>query len=252
MAKAAGVTLPKYPWHIVNLWWGLNRPVQHFTSLEMDVTMIDIPSSYNLYISPCGRRTSMSCNSTAAYRPTSTAGPIRTAAERVFRQRRIFSRWSSDRTTLLSLDHVAAGRRPTAWSRALGTRASLHSVRQPFAWSQRHVHLQRDQGRDRAGGGQACDSVSLPRAAARADSPKCHEIGSLRFEGDDFTYWPRHAAFVEVYSTAQNPALRHPESERRLRPPAAQWPVRRLHAPQGLLSQPRPGRSRLRVGESRR
>jgi hypothetical protein len=28
------------------------------------------------------------------------------------------------------------------------------------------------------------------------------EVGSLRFEGEDFSFWARHSAFVEVYSTA--------------------------------------------------
>lgn len=32
-----------------------------------------------------------------------------------------------------------------------------------------------------------------------------HEVGSLRFEGTDFTFWERHSAFVEVYSTAKIP-----------------------------------------------
>jgi len=30
-------------------------------------------------------------------------------------------------------------------------------------------------------------------------------IGSLRFEGNAFTFWARHAAFVEIYSTAKIP-----------------------------------------------
>ncbi len=55
MAKAAGVTLPKRPWHVANIWWDFEKPVEHFTSLEMDVTIDrDVPSTYNLYISPCG------------------------------------------------------------------------------------------------------------------------------------------------------------------------------------------------------
>jgi len=34
------------------------------------------------------------------------------------------------------------------------------------------------------------------------------KIGSLRFEGGDFTFWARHAAFVDVYSTEK---IRHSE-----------------------------------------
>ena len=31
------------------------------------------------------------------------------------------------------------------------------------------------------------------------------EIGSILFEGEDFTYWDRHSAFVEVYATSKIP-----------------------------------------------
>jgi hypothetical protein len=37
------------------------------------------------------------------------------------------------------------------------------------------------------------------------------DVGSLRFEGDDFTFWPRHSAFVEVYSTANIPRSNIPK-----------------------------------------
>ena len=36
-------------------------------------------------------------------------------------------------------------------------------------------------------------------------------IGSLRFEGRDLTFWNKHAAFVEVYSTARIPKGEIPE-----------------------------------------
>jgi hypothetical protein len=36
-------------------------------------------------------------------------------------------------------------------------------------------------------------------------------VGSLRFEGSNFTFWERHAAFVEVYSTAKIPRSEIPE-----------------------------------------
>src|SRR6476646_1851789 len=55
MAKVAGVTLPRGPWHVANIWWDFEKPIEHFTSLEIDVTIDrDVPSDYNLYVSPCG------------------------------------------------------------------------------------------------------------------------------------------------------------------------------------------------------
>ena len=35
------------------------------------------------------------------------------------------------------------------------------------------------------------------------DDGSVRPVGSLRFEGDDFTFWARHSAFIEVYSTAK-------------------------------------------------
>ena len=55
MASAVGVTLPKLPWHLVNIWWDFEQPTAHFESLAVDVTIDrDVPATYNLYISPCG------------------------------------------------------------------------------------------------------------------------------------------------------------------------------------------------------
>src|SRR5947209_19134515 len=55
MAQAAGVTLPHQPWHVANIWWEFEKPVEHFETLEVDVTIDrDIPATYNLYVSPCG------------------------------------------------------------------------------------------------------------------------------------------------------------------------------------------------------
>jgi len=49
MAEAAGVKLPPLPWHVANVWWDFEKPVEHFTSLEVDVTIDrDVPEDYNL------------------------------------------------------------------------------------------------------------------------------------------------------------------------------------------------------------
>ena len=55
MAQAAGVKLPDRPWHTANIWWEFVQPIEHFETLEMDITVDrDVPSIYNLYISPVG------------------------------------------------------------------------------------------------------------------------------------------------------------------------------------------------------
>ncbi|MCU0782331.1 MAG: arylsulfatase [Akkermansiaceae bacterium] len=55
MAKAAGVELPRSPWHVANIWWDFEKEIPNFESLEVDVTIDrDVPETYNLYIAPVG------------------------------------------------------------------------------------------------------------------------------------------------------------------------------------------------------
>src|SRR5258705_11145332 len=98
MATAAGVTLPKLPWHVVNIWWDFEKPTEHFESLAVDVTIDrDVPATYNLYISPCGLGKmngqqfygGLQSNINGCTNPTNHT-PVHPGTGA------IFSRWSSD------------------------------------------------------------------------------------------------------------------------------------------------------------
>ena len=55
MAAAVGVKLPSRPWHVANVWWEFDGPIEDFHDLEIDVSIDrDVPETYNLYIAPCG------------------------------------------------------------------------------------------------------------------------------------------------------------------------------------------------------
>lgn len=106
MAKAAGVTLPGIPWHVANIWWDFEKPVEHFTSLEMDVTVDrDVPSGYNLYISPCGIAQINGLQFYGGIQTNINGWAGKESRGRVHRGKGgIFSRWSGDKKTPIGLD----------------------------------------------------------------------------------------------------------------------------------------------------
>src|SRR5215510_4534436 len=55
MAEKLGIKLPSLPWHVADIWWKFEKPIEHFESFSMDLTIDrDVPTNYNLYISPVG------------------------------------------------------------------------------------------------------------------------------------------------------------------------------------------------------
>lgn len=203
MARAAGVTLPKLPWHLVNIWWDFEKPTPHFNSLAVDVT-IDrgVPDSYNLYISPCGLGKMNGQQFYGGLQSNINGWANATNHTRVHPGKgAIFSRWSSDKTTPIGLDHVrVAG--PDCLVESAGYEGEFASVRRPFAWTKgpytwQIVKAQTEIAANRTNTWFTCQ--------VRDASGTTFPVGSLRFEGDDFTFWARNSAFVEVYSTSKIP-----------------------------------------------
>lgn len=207
MAESAGVTLPKYPWHVVNLWWDLKEPVQHFTSLEVDVTIDrDVPSDYNLYISPCGKALINGLQFYGGLQTNINGWADKESRERVFPGKgAIFSRWSSDKKTLIGLDH-ARPEMPGGLVESAGYEGEFASIRRSFPWSRGTYTWSVTKGEtEQVEGKPATWFHCRVQEHGPGGLGEAREIGSLRFEGDDFTYWARHAVFVEVYSTAKLP-----------------------------------------------
>ncbi|MES2920396.1 MAG: hypothetical protein V4819_02550 [Verrucomicrobiota bacterium] len=203
MAESVGVTLPKLPWHLINIWWEFEKPVEHFTSLEMDITIDrDIPSSYNLYVSPCGIAKINGLQFYGGLQTNINGWPNKESRERVFPGKgAIFSRWSGDKTTPIGLEHVkVAG--PDCVVESAGYEGEFASVRRPFAWTKGTYTYQIEKGETENIDGKA---HTWFHCRVKDSGGAIHEVGSLRFEGTDFTFWDRHSAFVEVYSTAKIP-----------------------------------------------
>jgi hypothetical protein len=203
MAESAGVTLPKLPWHVANIWWTFDQPVTSFTSLEIDITIDrDVSSDYNLYISPCG---------IAEINQMSFYGGLQTningwadiqSQERVHRGKgAIFSRWSHDKKTPIGLDHVRTAA-PDCLMESAGYEGEFASVRRPVPWTKGTWTWSLTKGETVEVEGKSSTWFICRVKPAGGESV---EVGSLRFEGTDFTYWGKHSAFVEVYSTAKIP-----------------------------------------------
>ena len=203
MAKAADVILPKSPWHVVNIWWDFEKPVEHFTSLEMTVSIDrDVPADYNLYVSPCGIAKINDLQFYGGLQTNINGWPSKESRARVFPGKgAIFSRWSSDKKTPIGLDHVRVAGTDCLVESA-GYEGEFASVRRPFAWTKGTYIYQILKGDS-----ETIDGVESTWFKCCVKDPEgvVHDVGSLRFEGRDFTFWARHSAFVEVYSTAKLP-----------------------------------------------
>jgi hypothetical protein len=207
MAKAVGVTLPKRPWHLVNFWWEFEKPVEHFTSLEMDVTIDrDVPATYNLYIAPCGVAKINGLQFYGGIQSNINGWVSDENRERVHPGKgAIFSRWSSDKKTPIGLHHVkTAG--PDCLVESAGYEGEFASVRRPFAWTKGTYTWSVTKGEtEMVDGKPATWFHCRVKDHSKSGPDAVFEVGSLRFEGDDFTFWGKHSAFVEVYSTAKIP-----------------------------------------------
>lgn len=206
MAKAAGVELPRYPWHTAVVTWLFEEKTENFSSLEIDITIDrDVPEDYNLYISPCGGNY---INGLLFYGGLQTningwANMGEDSRERVYRGKgAIFSRWSSDRKTPIDLHHL----KPAADDclvESAGYEGEFASVRRPLAWTKGTYTYRITKGRSEVIEGK--DHTWFD-CSLKDSEGNIHEVGSLRFEGKVFSHSARNAAFVEVYSTAKIPA----------------------------------------------
>ena len=210
MAKEAGITLPKLPWHLADIWWRFKAPTEHFENLSIDVTLDrDIPSEYNLYVSPAGIAEINGMQFYGGLQTNINGWKSKDDQTRVFPGKgAIFSRWSNDKTTKIGLQEVRMAN--DGLCESAGYEGEFCSVRRPFAWTK----------------GTYTYSIVKGDTETVEEKPRTwfhcivtsHEtgavtwVGSLRFEGTDFTFWNKHAAFVEIYSTQKIPASNVPKA----------------------------------------
>ena len=201
--------LPPLPWHLADVWWTFEEATPNFQSLEVDVTIDrDVPDTVNLYIAPCGIAKINGLDFYGGLQSNINGWANATNQTRVHPGKgAIFSRWSSDKKTPVGLENVrVAG--TNCLVESAGYEGEFASVRRPFAWTKGTYTYQITKAQTEVVDGKTNTWFTC---RVKDASGQVHEIGSLRFEGADFTFWARHATFVEVYSTAKIPRSEIPE-----------------------------------------
>jgi Domain of unknown function (DUF3472) len=209
MAQAADEKLPPQPWHLADIWWAFENPTTNFETLDVDVTIDrDVPATCNLYVSPCGIAQINGLDFYGGLQSNINGWANATNHTRMHPGKgAIFSRWSSDKKTPVGLDNVrVAG--PDCLIESAGYEGEFASVRRPFAWTKGTYTYQIAKAQTEIADGQTNTWFTC---RVKDPAGRVHEIGSLRFEGADFTFWARHSAFVEVYSTEKIPRSTIPE-----------------------------------------
>ncbi len=202
-AEKLGIKLPSLPWHVADFWWTFDKPTEHFESLDMDVTIDrDLPPDVNLYVSPLGVAEINGLQFYGGLQTNINGWATTESRERVFPGRgAIFSRWSNDKKTPIGLHHV---RKPLdGLCESAGYEGEFCSVRRPFAWGKGAYTYSIVKGDSEKVEDKDCTWFHCLVRSHQTGATTA--VGSLRFEGTDFTYWAKHAAFVEVYSTAKVP-----------------------------------------------
>jgi hypothetical protein len=197
---------PRQPWHLADVWWTFETNTPHFESLDLDVTIDrDVPSTVNLYISPCGLGELSGVRFYGGLQSNCNGWESRTNQNRVHLGKGgIFSRWGKGKLSV----NQARGAEDSHYE-AAGYEGDFVSVRRPFTWTKGTYTWSL----------RACDTESVEGQdytwvscfITAHETGLTHYVGSLRFEGKDLSFWNRHAAFVEVYSTARIPRSEVPE-----------------------------------------
>ena len=208
-AFAIEAKLPPQPWHLADIWWTFEHATTNFETLEVEVTVDrDVPATCNLYVSPCGIAKINDLDFYGGLQSNINGWANATNQTRVHPGKgAIFSRWSNDKKTPVGLESVrVAG--PDCLVESAGYEGEFASVRRPFAWTKGTYTYQISKAQTEARNDRTNTWFTC---RVKDGAGQVHEIGSLRFEGSDFTFWARHAAFVEVYSTATIPDSAIPE-----------------------------------------
>lgn len=207
-APAAEVTvkLPRQPWHLADVWWSFEQPTTNFASLDIDVTIDrDVPSTFNLYVAPCGLGELSGIRFYGGLQSNVNGWQSRTNQTRVhIGKGGIFSRWGKGKLSVAQ----ARGAEDSHYE-AAGYEGDFVSVRRAYPWTKGTYTWSL-----RAADTEHAEGTNYTWVSCFITSHESGEqrfIGSLRFEGTDLTFWNKHAAFVEVYSTAKIPRSEIPE-----------------------------------------
>jgi hypothetical protein len=186
-------TPPRYPWHLVDVWWTSRTATPVFSELAIDFEIVgEVPDGVDLYIAPLGL-VQIGRISTYGGIQTSIRGWPSKKDRRLVPIGRggIFSRWSADDAPL-SLDE-ATGPAGVHYE-AADYEEQFVSVRRRVDWkSGRYTYFLRRTRRS--------DGLWFTASVREVASGTETEIGSLRFDASDGSLGAPIAAFVEIYGS---------------------------------------------------
>lgn len=203
MAKELGVQLPRLPWHLTDIWWEFAESTPKFESLSVEITIDrDIPDTYNLYVSPVGIAQINGQDFYGGLQTNVNGWVNKESRERVHPGKgAIFSRWSRDKKKTIGLEHVRL--MTDGLCESAGYEGEFCSVRRPYQWTKGSYTWSVVKGDSETVGDHV--ETWFHCLVRNHQTNVTTFIGSLRFEGEEFTFWNRNAAFVEVYSTSKIP-----------------------------------------------
>jgi hypothetical protein len=185
-------------------WWDFTDHIEQFESLSVDVTIDrDFPNGWNLYVAPVGVAFINGFELSGGLQTTSNGWAAIDCRKRVSCGRcAIFSRWSSDKDSPVGLDYVRVA--ADGLYQSSDREGEFCGVIRPFSWNSGD-----------------CYTYSIVKGDTETIEKQPYTwfhcfirthstgdvttIGSLCFEGREFTFWERHAASVEVYPVGRTP-----------------------------------------------
>lgn len=195
-ADKKGITLPPSPWHLMDIWWYFQYSTKDFQRLDIDIHIDkNVPDDVNLYIAPLGLAQLSGINCYGGLQ-THTGGWTSKDSRKIVRGGRggIFSRWSKDHQPI-GLDYVDMF--PGGFCESNGYEGEFCSVRRPYAWNAGSYtfSLIKEETINFKNAPHTWFSLNIKSHQDKSE----WKIGRLLFEGKDFVFWDRHAAFVEIY-----------------------------------------------------
>ncbi|MBT5691527.1 MAG: hypothetical protein HOI65_10490, partial [Opitutae bacterium] len=174
-----------------------------FESLSVDVTIDrNIPDTYNLYIAPVGIAKINGLQFYGGLQSNINGWASKKSRTRVHPGKgAIFSRWSHDLKQPIGLNHVRTV--VGGLCESAGYEGQFCSIRRPYEWTAGTYTYSIIKGDLESIEGEPHTWFHCT-VRSHKDGANTY-MGSLRFEGDQFTFWDRSAAFVEVYSTSKIP-----------------------------------------------
>jgi hypothetical protein len=187
---------PRYPWHIVDIWWDSAQATPSFKEIAIDFHVIgQLPQQLDLYIAPLGLA---KIGDTAVYGGVQTRGNGWRAKtdQRLLSMGSIaiFSKWSADNSPI-PLEQ-ASGTDGTHFF-ASDNENNYLSVRRKFAWQAGHyTYFLRQKKID----GEAASWITA--SVKNQQSQQETEIGALKIFGAELPLAKAMNAFVEIYGSS--------------------------------------------------